>query len=61
MISDIPGQVPVLFQALGYSGMFTMAGVFALLGVLVTTLVPANIQYVREDKQSVERDASTKN
>ena len=44
-------QVPVLFRTLGYSGMFVMAGVFALLGVIVSILVPGNIQYEREDKR----------
>ena len=35
----------MLFQALGYSGMFTMAG------VLVTSLVPAHIHHHREEKR----------
>ena len=56
----VVSQVELLFLTLGYPGMFAMAGVFSLLGVLVTTLVPANIQYVREDKRMVECDASTK-
>ena len=47
----VAAQVPVLFQALGYSGMFTMAGVFALLGVLVTSLVPAHLQHHREERR----------
>ena len=42
--------MPVLFRTLGYSGMFVMAGVFSLLGVIVSFLVPRNIQYEREDK-----------
>ena len=37
--------MPALFQALGYSGMFT------LLGVLVTSLVPAHIHHHREEKR----------
>ena len=55
----VPGGAAV--PPAGLPGHVRHGGVFALLGVLVTTLVPANIQYVREDKQSVERDASTKN
>ena len=43
--------MPVLFRTLGYSGMFVMAGVSALLGVTVSILVPGNIQYEREDKR----------
>ena len=41
----------MLFRTLGYSGMFVMAGVFALLGVTVSILVPGNIQYERESKR----------
>ena len=49
----------MLFQALGYSGMFTMAGVFALLGVLVTSLVPAHIQHHREEKRERKETIQT--
>ena len=51
--------MPVLFQALGYSGMFTMAGVFALLGVLVTSLVPAHIHHHREEKRERKETIQT--
>ena len=51
--------MPVLFQALGYSGMFTMAGGFALLGVLVTSLVPAHIHHHREEKRGRKETIQT--
>ena len=47
----VVSQVELLFLRLGYPGMFAMAGVFALLGVLVTSLVPAHIHHHREEKR----------
>ena len=40
-----PNQIPVLFDIMGYSGMFVMAGVFGLLGILVTCFMPQDIRY----------------
>ena len=38
-------QIPALFEAMGYSGMFVMAGVFGLLGIFVTCFMPQDIRY----------------
>lgn len=37
-------QIPALFDLMGYSGMFVMAGVFGLLGILVTCFMPQDIR-----------------
>ena len=41
--SLFPCQIPALFDLMGYSGMFVMAGVFGLLGIFVTCFMPQDI------------------
>ena len=42
--SLFPCQIPALFDLMGYSGMFVMAGVFGLLGIFVTCFMPQDIR-----------------
>jgi len=50
----IVSQIPALFAVMGYSGMFVMAGVFGLLGILVTCFMPQDISYERKNKRALE-------
>ena len=46
-------QVDVLFDLLGYSGMFLIAGGAAAAGLVVTLLMNGNINYERENKRKL--------
>ena len=49
---QIPIQIDVLFNLLGYSGMFWMAGCFGAVGVIITVLMGEDIKYERENKKN---------
>ena len=46
-------QVKVLFDLIGYSGMFLMAGAIGACGVIVTFLMADDIEYERVKKENV--------
>ena len=46
-------QVEVLFDLLGYSGMFLIAGGAAAAGLVVTLLMNGHISYERENKRKL--------
>ena len=47
----VVSQVDIIFDKMGYSGMFLMAGATAAAGLVVTLLMNGNINYVRENKK----------
>ena len=50
-IYTIYGQVDILYDTIGETGMFIAAGVIGAVGAVSTLFVPADIRYVRRNKK----------